>query len=379
MKIAIFGGAFNPVHTEHVNMARAAVAQLALDKVIVMPSCISPHKSGKLAASAEARSEMCRLAFADIPQAEVSDYELSKGGVSYSYITCEYLKALYPQDELYFLVGADMLDYFPKWKYPERILRCVVLAACARGSEEQFADIAARFQENYGAPLARVNYVGGNVSSTKIRALAALGESVEGLTDKKVAEYIAFNGVYRQEKLAEVKKFLKPERWLHTLRVAVFAAEHCSRAGVDELTAITAAALHDVAKYLGADSPYLKGFCLPEGVPEPVVHQFAGEYVARNTFGITDENILSAIKYHTSGREDMSPLEKLIFLADMLEEGRRFPGVDELRRKFERDTDECLLAALGGQLKYLKETGMPVYPLTQRAYDYLKGEKNGKY
>lgn len=379
MKIAIFGGAFNPVHREHVNIVKAAVAQAGFDKVFIVPTGISPHKSGRLAASAEQRTEMCRIAFAEIPQAEISSFETEREGVSYSYITCEHFRALYPNDRLFLLVGADMLAYFPKWKYPERILNCASLAACAREDEKQFDRISQDFETLFDRPLIKIGYVGDNVSSTRIRTLAALGEDVSAYTDKKVAEYIATNRVFLQEKLAEAKNFLTPSRWQHTLRVACLAARYAQRAGVDEAAAVTAAALHDVAKYLPPDSPFLEGFQPPAGVPEPVMHQYTGAYVAHRFFGVDDEDILNAVKYHTSGRENMSPLEKLIYLADMLEEGRNFRGVDGLRALFERDMDECLLAALGEQVDYLNETGKPVYPLTQRAYEYLKDKKDGKH
>ena len=98
MKTAIFGGAFNPVHNEHINMVKSAVAGLGLDRVIVIPTFISPHKSGCLSARAKDRLEMCRLAFNGI--AEVSDYEVKRGGISYSYVTCRHFKKLYEDDEI---------------------------------------------------------------------------------------------------------------------------------------------------------------------------------------------------------------------------------------------------------------------------------------
>ena len=119
MKIALYGGAFNPVHNEHVNIVRAAAEELGLDKVIVIPSAVSPHKRMSLVARGKDRLEACRLAFAGLSFAEVSDYELKRGGISYSYITCRHFKKLYPCDELYFIMGADMLRTFHLWREPE--------------------------------------------------------------------------------------------------------------------------------------------------------------------------------------------------------------------------------------------------------------------
>ena len=123
---------------------------------------------------------------------------------------------------------------------------------------------------------------------------------------------------------------------------------------------------------------HLKGFVPPEGVPESVMHQYSGAYLAEHVFGVTDEDILNAISYHTSGRPGMSYLEKLIFLCDMLEEGRDFDGVDGLRKVFARDIDECLELALRQELDYLSAEGKYIYPLTQEAYNYIHAHKNCK-
>ena len=113
MKIILFGGAFNPVHNEHVAMLKAAISAIGADKVIIMPTAVSPHKTGQMTASPAARLEMCRLAFSDL--GEVSDFEVNKGGASYSYITCEYLRHKYPDDEGLRAVekfNSDMNDIF---------------------------------------------------------------------------------------------------------------------------------------------------------------------------------------------------------------------------------------------------------------------------
>lgn len=377
MKIAIFGGTFNPVHSEHVNIVRAAASALRADKIIIIPTAATPNKNGKLTATDAQRLEMCRLAFKDIPNAEVSDIEIRAGGVSYSYITCEKLAREYPEADRYFIMGCDMLENFPKWKNPERILACINIAACAREDGEKFTAAVRDFETHYQKTVTKINYVGGGASSTKCRVLAFCGESCERFTGKSVAEYISANGIYYRPDIAKVKNFLTESRWRHTLRVAVMAAENCSRAGWSEEKAVTCAVLHDCAKYLPPDSEYLKGFTPPEGVPEPVMHQFSGAYMAANYFNIKDEDIINAIKYHASGRENMSLGEKFIYLCDMLESGRTFDGVQALREIFYRDINECMYAALGHQMKYLYGTGAPVYDLTEKAYNYLK-ENNDK-
>ncbi len=374
MKIAIYGGAFNPVHNEHVNIARAAVEALGLDKIFIVPTNISPHKGGCMTARAGDRLKMCRIAFAQIPQAEVDDLEIRRGGVSYSYVTCRRFKKLFRDDEIYFIMGGDMLKSFLSWKEPAEIMKCATLAVCRRGGEDISRDIrecGAKFNHE----IIDFGYSGGDVSSTAVRTLAALGEDISDLVPKEIAKFIKERNLYCLPEVWGVKKLLTKERWEHTVRVALFAAANRKKFGVFEYDAIVAAALHDCAKYLGEDAEELKGFIPPDGVPAPVAHQYSGAYVAEHTFKIKDENILNAIRYHTSGRENMRPLEKLIFLADMLEEGRTFKGVDVLRRKFQKDADGCLYAALKEQLDYLESTGKPVYPLTRRAFEYIEEEQ----
>lgn len=377
MKIALFGGSFNPVHKEHVNIVKAAVEAYGLDRVVIIPSFITPNKAAR-AVSPSARLEMCRLAFGGVGCAEVSDYEISKSDVSYSYITCRHFREVYPDDELYFILGADMLENFPRWKNPREILECVNLLVCARGNGESLIAACKTFKNAFGFNPATFGYVGGKVSSTRVRVLASLGESVGEFTGEKTANYISRNKIYLLPRLHEVKNYLTPSRWRHTLRVAEMAAENCARLKIDEVTAVTAAALHDCAKYSGADAAELKGFVCPKNVPDTVIHQYAGAHVAERVFGITDKEITEAIACHASGRKNMSPLDKLIYLCDMLEGGRDFDGVEELRKIFARDIDECLCAALKHQIDYLEASGAEIYPLTKEAYEFIKGKNNGQ-
>ena len=375
MKIAIFGGAFNPVHREHVNLARAAVRELGLDKLIIMPTAVSPHKGGRLAADFWQRFEMCRLAFASVPQAEISNFELTRGGVSYTYLTCEHFENLYKDAERYFIIGADMLENFPQWKHPERILETFSLAACARENNVGFEESKARVEGLFSTKVKTISYVGEKVSSTEIRTLAALGEDFKRYVNAAVGQYITDNALYYLPALQGYKKLLTPERRAHTVRVAVMCAKNAARANLTESQAVTMAALHDVAKNLPESSPLLLGFTVPENVPPPVIHQYSSAYVAKNHFGVTDETVLSAIACHTTGKENMSAADALLYLCDMLEEGRRFEGVDELRNIFKRDLKECLYAALSHQIEYLKKTDKPVDEQTARAYNYIKDKK----
>ena len=373
MKVAIFGGSFDPVHSEHVSAVRAAIAVLKLDKVIIVPTHIAPHKNEGAHAEGNARSEMCRLAFADIPCAEVSDFELSGGGTSYSYLTCRHFKELYPDGELYFLVGADMLEDFFTWKNPDDILNNVTLAAFSRGSE-QIASLHGKFTARFQKDFVEIPFCGAEISSTDIRVKLAFGKAVPEL-DARVFSYIHERELYSHPAIAPALALEKEERREHSYRVAQLAARLARKYKITQDKAILASALHDCAKYVPLSSPLLKDFVSPEGVPAPVLHQFTGAYLAEHIFGITDEEVLDAIRYHTSGRGDMTALGKLIFLADMLEEGRSFDGVQALRKLLFESLDKCLLEALKRQIEYLQSEGKEIYSLTQEAFEWLKSKK----
>ena len=376
MKIALFGGSFDPVHLEHTRYAQAARDALAADKVIVLPAGIAPHKQWGAVASGEERLAMCRIAFAPYPWAEVSDFEVREQGKSYTYLTCRHFAALYPDAELYFLVGEDMLEDFFTWKNPDDILQHATLAACERGRKGT-APLHERFLARFGKDFLDVPFTGEAVSSRLMRVDLAFGKCPDHM-DGRVYDYIREHRLYTHPAIAPALALEKPPRREHSLRVARMAVERASSAGVSEEKALLASALHDCGKYVSPDSPLLEDFTPPENVPPPVMHQYTGAYLARHCFGVEDEEVLDAIRYHTSGRAEMTPLGMLVYLSDLLEEGRDFPGIDELRALFRIDLEVCLYRSLEDQLAYLAGTGKPVYPLTEQAYRWIKRRIKGK-
>lgn len=381
MRIGIFGGSFDPVHNEHLRLGERAVESLRLDRLIVMPVCSPPHKKGKELSPDADRLKACEIAFAHLPKAQVSDFEIKKGGVSYTYLTCRHFRTLYEDAEIFWLVGTDMLRDFPTWKNTQSILNDVTLAVCARDEKEGWLEKErAAFYEKFGKEFAVVSYNGKPVSSTKIRVLAGAGEDISAFVPQGVAEYITKRSLYTVAGADKALALEKPARKAHTLRVGEVAAKKAVEMGISERKAVTAALFHDCAKNVAIDSPLLCGFHLQEEwgqVPPSVLHQFTGAYLAEHAFGIKDEEILNAVRYHTSGRAGMSELEKLIFLADMVEEERAYEGVETIRALFWQKKgagalDECLKRALKETIAYLKAKGDSVYPLTIEAYKEIK-------
>ncbi len=383
-KIAIFGGSFDPVHTEHVRLAEAAVQSLGLDLLIIMPAKTPPHKKNKTLSSDEDRLEMCRIAFCGKEKITVSDYEIQRGGTSYTYLTCRHFKEKYPGAQLFWLVGTDMLRDFPSWKNPQSILSDATLAVCARNEEENWLQREqVRFYSHFQTKFAVIDYHGKDISSTHIRTLYAAGEDVSSFVGERVVSYIQSKGnaqgtgLYQIPYAKQALVLEKPSRKAHSMRVALIAAKRAPSLNIPEKQALAAALFHDCAKNLPQNSPYLQGFSCDADVPQSVVHQFAGAYVAEKWFDVKDETLLNGIRYHTSGRANMSELEKLVFLSDMIEEERSYDGVEILRTLFWQGNslDECLLVALSQTLTFLRASGRPVYRLTQEAYEYYKNKK----
>ena len=143
--------------------------------------------------------------------------------------------------------------------------------------------------------------------------------------------------------------------------------------GLDEYKVLTACLLHDVAKYLNPKD--FSEFTLPEGVPKPVVHAFLGAYFVEKVLNIKDVEIIDAIRYHTSGKANMSELGKLVFVADMVERGRDYQGVEKLRELFKKDFERCFIECLKEELQHLINKKSVIYEETINAYEYyVKGE-----
>lgn len=195
MKTALFGGAFNPVHEGHVRLAKALKAAVGADRVIVMPSYISPHKSSESLVSPEDRLEMCREAFKGVYGFEVSDLEIKRGGVSYTSDTLTELKKLYPSDEIYFFCGADMFMTLDKWHMPEVIFSlCTVCTVPRDGvTAEQLLQKAEEYRKK-GAECMVVDLPETDVSSSELRS----GKKSEYL-DKNVRKYILKKGLYNDK------------------------------------------------------------------------------------------------------------------------------------------------------------------------------------
>ena len=199
IKTGIFGGAFNPPHNGHVNLAREAIDQLNLRKLLIIPTFESPHKSTKLLPF-EQREEMCRRAFEPLNgsgkcdcRVEISDIEQEMGGVSYTINTLRELAKRFPDERFYLLIGSDMLFSFKEWYRYESVLKESTVCAVAR-EDDSFTDMK-EFANDIGrVKVLQTGVV--DVSSTDIRERLASGGDASELLPQSVAEYIKVNELY---------------------------------------------------------------------------------------------------------------------------------------------------------------------------------------
>ena len=367
--IMIYGGAFNPVHNEHINMIKHLLGVKGVEKVVLVPSYNPPHKS--CPTSYSQRKDMLNLALEGLCNVEICDYESGSEGKHYTCETLPYLKEIYKN--IAFVIGGDSLEALHMWKNPEDIIKVCPLYVFTRGKSKAFKS-ALKYWRKKGADIKVCKYEPEDISSTLIRYNAMLG--IYENVPQKVADYIRENKLYDTygDIIEKLKATLLPRTFAHSLRTAKYALylNYKLKLGISFDKVLLSGVLHDCAKNLCAE-PHDISLVPSDSVGSPVEHQFLGAVVAKRDYGIDDEEVLSAIEYHTTGKEVMSDIEKLIFCSDMLEENRDFDGVDKLRKSIEKSLDEGYRDCVLHQYEYLYNKGGYIYPLTIDAVRGVKG------
>ena len=387
-RIGIFGGTFNPVHIGHIQAAKQALTALHLDRVLLIPDHIAPHKELPTGSpTPQQRLDMLRIAVQDCPGLEISDIELRREGVSYTYLTIQELKRMYPHDQLVLLMGTDMFTSFDSWRNPEEILKNASLGVFCRGDKKEKQAIAAQ-KERMEAMGAQVELAHNDViaiSSTQMRRLLAF-RCAGSFLPEGVLEYIREYRLYNtraqwknlpMEALEPiVLSLLNPNRVAHVLGCRDTAVALAKRWGADETDAARAGILHDITKAI--DGPLQLTLCEAYGkilddfsrkYPK-TLHAITGSLVAERIFG-ENKAVVDAIAYHTTGKADMNLLEMIIYVADYMEPNRDFPGVETLRQLAFSDIQAALRLGLEMNMEHLKEQGSEVSPASREALAWL--------
>ena len=320
MKILLFGGAFDPPHNGHISILAEAAKHIDFDKIIVMPTGTPTHKKGCMVPF-DVRHYMAKLAFEKVDdRIEVSDYEGKSITDDYTYLTLRYLKEKYDNPQIYMLIGSDSLFTLKSWVNSGEILaNCTpVVFARKEGQEAQIeAEIASYRAE--GKEIIYIPHRVYDVSSSEFRS-EKVGDSVLcGEVDSLIDRYHLYSKDDNErfhgtaELLAKI--MLEESRYIHTLNVEKLAVELGTIFGLDTDKLRIAALLHDILK------PAPKDILLHragrsgiinriEDKPKQTLHGFAAADYAEMEMGVTDEDILWAVRSHTCGRNGMTDFEK---------------------------------------------------------------------
>lgn len=203
-KLGIYGGTFSPIHAGHVKAALAFLEEMELDRLLVIPTAIPPHKDAVEGAGNIDRLNMARLAFSECDayargRLQVSDYEITKADKSYTVYTLEHFSS--EERDIYLLMGTDMFLTLDKWFRAQDIFRLANITLMRRESDADSSIAidrkAAEYRELYGAKLYFINVAPIEVSSTALRRMIAEGTPANGLIPDAVEKYIIDNGLYR--------------------------------------------------------------------------------------------------------------------------------------------------------------------------------------
>lgn len=387
-RIGVYGGTFNPPHVGHMRAAKYALEVLQLDRLLLIPTCVSPHKqlpSGS--PTPRQRLQMLQIAVGEEEEFQVSDMELNRGGASYTYETLEQLKMLHPEAELVLLIGTDMLLSIDSWKNPERVLRLASLGVFYRGDREEEQKVAEKksLLEQMGSNVNLIENPVTQISSTQLRRMLVF-ECAGGFLPEGVEDYIRKERLYGtgrdyknlpMEELEQVvTKLLDPKRVPHVLGCRDTAAKMAKYWGVDESIAARAGLLHDITKAL--DGELQLTLCAEYGKVlddfscnnPKTLHALTGSLVAEHIFGENRE-VVEAIASHTTGKANMTTLQKIIYVADYMEPNRDFPGVEALRALAYTDLDGALKLGLEMTLDMLNRQGREISPESSQALAFL--------
>ncbi len=384
LRIAVFGGTFDPPHRGHKLAVETAQRALQPDLTLVIPTGIPPHKQHEPgAATALQRLEMARLAFQGMDGVEVSDLEAAKPQVGYTYLTVQRLGEQYPGADITLIMGGDMFLSLLTWREAEWLCRNVSLCVMSRreGSDGDIEAHADKLRDEFGTRVTVVPLPVLELSSTWLREALPKGQGSEYL-EPEVMRYILRHRLFgamadadwlRCHALRELGNY----RLVHTLGCEYEAVRLARRWGADEDKARIAAILHDCTKAIDFDGQ-LK-ICAEYGITEhgmgkeqyKLFHAITGAAVAEHEYA-AGADVVSAIRWHTTGRPQMTTLEKVIYIADFIEPGRDFPGVETVRSLAYRDLDMALAEGFRLSLEEVRASGAVPHGDTVAAMEYIK-------
>lgn len=311
-RILIFGGSFDPIHNGHIKVANKVKKNLQIDKVYFELAASPRWKTPNV--SSKDRLNMLKLAIEGIKCFDIDTYELdSNKEINYSIDTVKYFKNKFPNDEIFFLIGYDQVNKLHDWYKIDELANLANLVAYNRKDNQKLNE------ENiikYHVQIVEGPYY--NISSTMVRNF----KSIE--VNKNVLRYMLDNRLYYASK---AQNFLSVHRYDHSVEVALLALEIAKSNKLNKLNVFKAALLHDIGKDIKEEESlkimqtYFKEYM---DLPHYAYHQFVGSYLAKKEFGVSNIEIVEAIKYHCTGNSNMGNIAKVVYASDKIEPTRGF-------------------------------------------------------
>ncbi len=381
MKICIYSGTFNPVHTAHAKVITGILNEFNFDKIIVIPNNIPPHKNAENIAASEDRLNMLKLAFDDA-RIEISDIEIKRGGKSYSYHTVQEIKKQYNIDgKIDFLIGTDAILGIKSWYNYEKLIKEINFIVVKRQNEINIEKALKDLNlPDLTYKISKVPFL--DISSSQIRKILNEKNTPQNIIPERVLGYILQKNLYQNHDFEEILDILKTvfnSHLEHSLAVAELASRLAKKYGIDENKAYLAGILHDCVKYIGVEKiktlikeNNIEVFEQETQAPK-TLHAPVGAYIAEHKFGIKDKNILDAIRFHTIGRCDMTLLEKIIFISDKIEPVTREKDFRaKILPQLKKSLDNAIFAYFELLIEKLKSENAPITPYTQEVFEHFK-------
>ncbi len=356
MKILIYGGTFDPVHSGHLKLLSCAVKEIKPDLCYVFVAYNSPYKEFSKTPY-KLRKEMAKQVFAPVSKNIIfDDFEYKKRRKVYTFETVKYIKQKYPKAEIFILVGTDCAASLNAWKNAEYNFKNATFVI---GYRRGFKQIQPKFKAHI------LKGVFPEMASSALRLQILLNGKTPKIMPNKAAEIINKNLLYGLNLHTWLKEHLKAARYNHVLAVAKEAAILAAKYDQDIYGAALAGILHDSGKALTKSEmvTYAKKHKLKiENFKElakfapALLHADISAHLAKTQFKVEDKNILQAISRHTLGAKDMTVLDKILMIADMCAKGRRPQDIKAIKTALKKSLQDGLLAAEKVKIIYTVNT-----------------------
>lgn len=354
MRIGIYGGAFNPIHKGHIKIAKYAIKSLSLDRLVFVPSFRGPFKKDIELVPGKDRINMIELVLED--KMDVCSFEINRKSTSYTIDTVKYFKNKHKDDELFLIIGSDHLMKLNKWKNIDEISKLTKIIIFKRS--DTFSKINLK---KYNCTLMDNEIF--DESST--RFLSGSYKDVES----KVKHYIGIHKFYFNE---IAKNTLSVERYKHSLYAAKFGVELAKYLKLDSKKAYYACLMHDITKEWDTEKQrtFLTHFLVDESkLNDYELHQITGSIWLRKFFAINDPEMTNAVAKHTSLALDLTMMDKVVFMADKLCQGRKWDGIQKIRKLCFENFDLAFALTVEKSKEFIKKKGITITKKQEEIYD----------